>query len=158
MTDAPAGHTSVRKVSGLRLQLMIAIVLIAIEVALGVSVNLFAKLPAADKGTSGFSAFGDAIASGPASLAVHAVVGTLILLAGVSVLIRAISIRSIMQIVLTALGLLTVLMAWGSGTAFVGSQADGASFSMTMGTVVALLSYTVALFLLRAPAPEQRPV
>jgi hypothetical protein len=158
MTDVSAGHSSARKISGLRLQLMLAIALIAIEIALGVAVNLFAKLPAADKGTSGFSAFGDAIASGPASLAVHTVVGTLILLAGISVLIRTISIRSITQIVLAALGLLTVLMAWGSGTAFIGSQADGASFSMTIGTVVALLSYTVALFVLRAPATEQHPV
>jgi hypothetical protein len=144
---------AMRSVKGLRLQLFIAIILLAIEIVLGIAVNLFVTLPAGDKGTSLFTAFGAAIASGPVSLAVHAIVGMLIVLAGISVLIRAITTRRALQIVLAAIGLIGVLSAWSSGAGFVGDGADSASFSMATATALAIAAYATALF----TAPAVRP-
>jgi hypothetical protein len=145
MTTATQARAT-RSVKGLRLQLFIAIILLAIEIVLGIAVNLFVKLPAGDKGTSLFTAFGAAITSGPMSLAIHAIVGTLIVLAGISVLIRAITTRRALQIVLAAIGLVGVLSAWSSGAGFVGDGADSASFSMATATALAIAAYATALF------------
>jgi hypothetical protein len=141
-----------RAVSGLRLQLFIALILLAIEIVLGIAVNLFVKIPAADKGTFEFSAFAATFTHGPVSLATHAIVGTLIVLAAISVLIRAISTRRALQITLAILGLLAVLGAWSAGTGFVGTGDDGASFGMATSTAVAIAAYASALFAVPAVA------
>jgi hypothetical protein len=152
MTTGTEARPTPRTVGGLRLQLFIALILLAIEIVLGIAVNLFAKLPAGDKGTSLFSAFAASITAGPASLAIHSIVGTLIVLASISVLIRAISTRRGLQIVLGVIGLLAVLGAWSAGTGFVGSGADGASFGMATSTAVAIAAYATALFAVPAVA------
>jgi hypothetical protein len=157
VTAASTSNLAPRVASGLRLQLYIANVMIVVEIALGVDVNLFAKLPLSDKGASGLAALGAAIGSGPLSLGLHAIVGTLIVLASISVIIRAVSTRHPVFIALAVVGLLGVLMAWGSGTSFIGAQTDGSSFAMTIGTSVALLSYLTALFMLRVPATNAIP-
>lgn len=156
MTAVTATQTrpSSRALNGLRLQLFIGLILLAIEIVLGIAVNLFVKIPAADKGSSMFTAFGDAIASGPVSLAIHAIVGTLIVLAAISILIRAISTRRGLQITMAVLGLLAVLGAWSAGTGFVGSGADGASFGMATSTAVAIAAYATALFAVPAAAKD----
>jgi hypothetical protein len=155
MTTVTQTRPTRRAVNGLRLQLFIALILLAIEIVLGIAVNLFVKLPASDKGKSLFSAFAAAIGSGPVSLAVHAIVGTLIVLAAISVLIRAISTRRVLQIVLTVIGLLAVLGAWSAGTGFVGSGANGASFGMATATALAIAAYATALFAVpTVPSPS----
>lgn len=144
-----------RGIRGLRLQLYIQTVLLILTLAVGIIVNLSATLPASDKGDSMFAAFGAALASGPASLSIHATLGSLVVLAGISVLIRAVTSHRAGQIILAAVGLLAVLMAWTSGTGFVGDQTNGASMSMAIGTAVALLCYTGALYALPA-GPRSR--
>lgn len=156
MAAATQMRTTPRRVNGLRLQLFITIILLAIQIVLGISVNLFVTLPAGDKGTSLFTGFGAAVASGPVSLAVHALVGTLIALASISVLVRAITTRRPLQIVLAAIGLIGVLSAWSSGAGFVGDGADSASFSMATGTALAIAAYATALFAIPA-VPNDNP-
>jgi hypothetical protein len=152
---SPAGaltRATPRGLNGLRLQLFIAIILLAIEIVLGISVNLYVKIPAADKGTFEFSGFAAAITAGPASLAIHAVVGTLLVLAAISTLIRAIRTRRGLQIVLTIIGLLSVIGAWSAGTGFVGNGANSASFAMATLTAIAVAAYSAALFAVPAVA------
>lgn len=146
MTTVSVDSARSRAFRGLRLQLYIVILLLTIETVLGIAVNLFAKLPASDTGDTMFSAFGAAIGSGPVSLAVHAIVGALVVLAGISVLIRAAGSRSTLQTVLAIIGLLAMVGAWISGATFVGAQSDGTSFGMTMATALAVLVYATALF------------
>lgn len=86
------------------------------------------------------------------SLAIHAIVGTLIVLASISVLIRAITARRAWQIVLAIVGLIGVLSAWSSSTGFVGDGEDSASFSMATATALAIAAYATALF--AAPAVQ----
>lgn len=152
MTAATQTRVMLRRVSGLRLQLFIAIILLTVEIVLGMTVSLFVKLPAGDKGMPWPTGFGAAITSGPVSLAIHAIVGTLIVLASISVLIRAITIRRAWQIVLASVGLIGVLSAWSSGTGFVGDGEDSASFSMATATALAIAAYATALF--AAPAAQ----
>jgi hypothetical protein len=146
-----AGQTP-RVLNGLRLQLFIALLLLSIEIVLGMAVNLFVKLPAGDKGSSMFAGFAAAFTAGPVSVAIHAVVGTLIVLASISVLIRAISTRSGLQIALAIVGLLAVIGAWTSGAGFVGNGDDSASFSMATLTAIAIAAYASALFAVPAVA------
>jgi hypothetical protein len=150
MTASTQSRVTPRRFSGLRLQLFITIILLAIEIVLGITVNLFVKLPAGDKGTPWAAGFGAAITSGPVSLAVHAIVGTLIVLASISVLIRAITTRRALLIVLAIIGLIAVLSAWSSGTGFVGDGQDSASFSMATATALAIAAYATALFTIPA--------
>jgi hypothetical protein len=152
MTASAATGQTPRALSGLRLQLFIALLLLSIEIVLGMAVNLFVKVPAGDKGTSLFAGFAAAITAGPVSLAIHAVVGTLIVLAAISVLIRAISTRRGLQIALAIIGLLAVFGAWTSGAGFVGDGKDSASFSMATLTAIAIAAYASALFAVPAVA------
>ncbi len=70
----------------------------------------------------------------------------LIVLASISVLIRAITTRRALQIVLAIIGLIGVVSAWTSGAGFVGDGADSASFSMATTTALAIAAYATALF------------
>jgi hypothetical protein len=152
MTASTATGQTPRVINGLRLQLFIALLLLSIEIVLGIAVNLFVKVPAGDKGSSMFAGFAAAITAGPVSLAIHALVGTLIVLASISVLIRAISTRSGLQITLAIIGLLAVIGAWTSGAGFVGDGKDSASFSMATLTAIAIAAYASALFAVPAVA------
>lgn len=155
MTTATATQQTSRALRGLRLQLYIVIVLLAVEIVLGIATNLFAKLPANDKGLSLFAGFGAAIGSGPVSLALHAIVGSLLVLAAISVIIRAVGSRNALQVVLAIVGLVVLVGAWMSGSGFIGNQTDGASFGMSLSTGIALLGYATALFTAGGSSPAR---
>jgi hypothetical protein len=143
-TAAPGSAVSSGR--GVRITSFSAAVMLLIEYGLGIWVNLYAKVPASDHGKGTFAAFGAAVASGPAGLAVHAVLGTLLIVTAIALLVRAALARSTAATVIGAVAFLAVAAAWLSGTRFVGDAADGASFGMAIATGVALLSYVLILF------------
>jgi hypothetical protein len=112
-------------------------------------VNLYAKIPASDQGKGTFAAFGAAVAHGPVALALHALLGTLLLVTAVTVIIRAVLARNAAATVIGTVALLAIIAAWLSGARFTGDAADGASFGMAMATAVALLCYVTILFVPR---------
>lgn len=124
-----------------------ALVMLIIEFALGIGVNLYVTLPAGDQGSGFFPAIGKALADGPVAVGVHAAVGLLLILAAISLLVRAVVSRHVPVIVLSAVGLLAVLAAASSGAKFVGTGQDGASLGMALATAVAMLCYAISLFL-----------
>jgi hypothetical protein len=138
---APSSGRSLRSTS---LAVTVAILL---EYFLGMWVSLYATLPKSDAGKSTFAAFGASVADGPAMLAAHAVLGTLILLGALSLVIRAALVRAWVTAVLSLIGLVAVLGAWMAGTKFVGSPMSSASFVMATTTAIALLCYVIILFL-----------
>ena len=83
-----------RRLSGLRANSLGICVMIIAQMILGAGVNLYVHVPAADQGHGLAAALGRALTSQPATLAAHAVLGTLLLAAGVSVLVRAIRART----------------------------------------------------------------
>ena len=108
--------------------------------------DLYAQIPARDHGEGVFAAFGAAVAHGPVALAVHAILGTLLLVTAIALIVRAVLARKTATIVIGAIAFLAMAAAWLSGSRFVGDTADGASFGMAIATGVALLGYVVILF------------
>jgi hypothetical protein len=132
--------------------------MLLLEFGLGNGVNLYASLPAADHGKGVFPAFGRAVTGGPVVLTLHALLGTLLLGAGVSVLVRAARIRRGPLTALAGVALVAILLAWVSGTRFVGHGNIGASLGMAVATAVALLCYVTILFLVSSPpGPADAP-
>lgn len=147
MSESTAHGAQHVKRSGLRPNALAAIVMLLIEFGLGIGVNLYSALPAADLGKSLFPGFGAAITHGPALLILHAVLGTLLLVTGVTAVVRSLRLRRLPQIGLAGTGLLGLLVAWLAGSSFVGRQSNGASLAMALATAVAMLCYTLILFI-----------
>lgn len=155
-----AARTMARQIRGLRINALAALVMLLIEYGLGVWTNLYAHLPASDHGKAAFAAFGGAVAHGPVGLALHALLGTLLIVAAVPVVVRAALARQAAPIVIGCVALIAILAAWFSGTKFVSDAANGASFGMALATGVALLGYAIILFI-AVPASDRgtvRPV
>jgi hypothetical protein len=90
-------------------------------------------------------ALGRALTSQPAILSVHTAVGLLMLVAGVSVLARAVLARQRKVIATSAAGLAAIIAAAVSGDAFVSNGQAGASMAMAILAGVALLCYLANL-------------
>lgn len=139
---------SARELARLRGQSFGLLVMLIAQFAIGVVVNLYATVPAADKGGF-FGAFGKALSNGPAALASHAGLGLLIVLAALALIVRAIIIRHAPTIVLSVLGLLSILAAAANGVRFVADGGpDNASLAMALAAAGAMLWYSISLFVL----------
>lgn len=141
-------NSDLRKISNLRTNSFAALVMILIEIGIGMGVNLFATIPANDAGKSLFMAFGKAVTNGPISLTIHALLGTLIVITGITAVVRSFSVRRTMPTVLSCVAMLAVLVAWLAGSRFVGAQYNATSMSMAVASVVAVLCYVVIMFVL----------
>jgi hypothetical protein len=142
-----AGPANVaQRVAGLRAAALGAIVLLLIEYALGEWVNLEENVPSADRASSLWGAFASAVVNGPVSLALHALLGTLLIAAAIAVAVRAIHAERRLWSVLAGIGLVSVLFAWVAGDVFVTTGEAGPSLLMALLTGVALLCYALLLF------------
>jgi hypothetical protein len=140
-------RTAARGTSGLRANSLAAVVMLLIQYGLGMWVNLYALLPASDHGRGVFAAFGAAVANGPVALAVHALLGTLLLVTSIAAIVRAAVARNAACIAISAVAFLAIVAAWLSGARFVGDTSSSASFGMAVATAVALLGYVIILFI-----------
>jgi hypothetical protein len=132
--------------AGLRANSLAAVVMLIIEFALGIVVNLYGGLPASDAGKTIFGAFGGAVTGGPVALTLHALLGTLLLIAGISALVRASLLGRGVLITVSAIALVAILFAWLAGTKFVGNSGSGESLVMALATCVAVICYAGILF------------
>jgi hypothetical protein len=119
-----------------------ALVMIIIQIALGVGVNLY--ITPAKGGVS------EAFTNGPL-LALHAVLGVLLVIAAIDLLVRAILARHRVVIVVSAIGLLAIGGAAGNGIAFLSDGQNGSSMGMAIAACVAALCYAVCLRVLCFP-------
>jgi hypothetical protein len=126
-----------------------ALVMLIVQFAIGIVVNLYVSLPAADRHSGLLAAIGRAFSNGPAALAVHAGLGLLLLLAAVAVVVRSAMARHVPVIVTSIVGLLAILAAAANGASFVGDGGQSnASLAMALATAVAMLCYAVSVFVL----------
>jgi len=146
-TASPAAPAA-RQLERLRGASMGALVMLIVQFAIGMIVNLYATIPAGDKGSTFWTAIGRALADGPVSLTLHAVLGLLLVVTAASLVVRAAFGRVVPVIVTSSIGLLAVLGAASSGAQFVGSGSNSASISMAVMTAVAMLCYAVSLYVL----------
>lgn len=146
MTSLSPQHAGPR-VSGLRANALAAVVMLLIQYCLGISVNLYSTLPATDRGKSLFAGFASAVGHGPLLLSVHALLGTLLLITALVAVIRSSRLSTTPPIALTAVALLSIIVAWLAGSEFVGHANNGSSLTMALATAVAILCYALILFL-----------
>jgi hypothetical protein len=141
--------------AGLHQACLIALAGLAVQLALGMVLNLYIAIPAADAQAS----YLREIETAPAALTAHALLALLLLATAGLVLLRAVALRDIAVIALAGTGLAALLGAFAAGELFVRSDGSGASLSMAILTGVALLCYTCLQAIIirqRRPAPEGR--
>ena len=155
VVEAPA-ELMPKRVTGLRTNSFAAIVMLLLELSLGIGVNIYATIPGSDTGKSILPAFGHAVTGGPVVLALHAILGTLLLVTGITAVVRATLIHRTIPIATTSIALLSIIVAWLSGARFVGSMANGASMTMAIATAVSLLCYALILFVVPAVTRTNR--
>ena len=136
------------RIRGLRANALAAVVMLLIQYCLGISVNLYSTLPQADHGKSLVGGFAAAVGNGPVVLALHALLGTLLLITSTAALIRSLRLSASPLIALTVIALAAIIIAWLSGSEFVGHMQNGVSLAMALATAVAILCYTLTIFLL----------
>ncbi len=153
---AAAAAAAAGRVRALRINSLAAVVMLLIEYGLGLWLNLYAKLPAGDRGASVPAGFGRAVADGPAGLTIHALLGVALLASSIAVVVRAARVAGPGIIALAALGLLAIISAALNGSRFVGDQANGASLVMGLSAAVAILCYVIIMFA-AAPRPGRAP-
>lgn len=145
--------TAPRRVARLRRSSLVAFVLLVIQYALGMYVNLYVTIPRADHGRD----MGSVIANGPAMLSVHGALGLLLTLAALGTLVQAILLRHAGAIVLGAVALFAMGFASVAGSAFASSGQASESMAMAVMTGVGLLGYGLIIYLLRPSAPRAQP-
>jgi hypothetical protein len=138
-TARATGQTQAVRLVRLRLSSLGAVVMLIVEFILGVIYNLYGTAPTSTKSIGLFSS---------PDLALHVVLGILLVVAAVGQLVRAIGVRHRLSIWLSAVGLLAILGAGSAGLGFTGSGANGASLGMSLAFAVALASYVVLVFAL----------
>jgi len=111
---------------------------------IGMYVNLYVTVPAADRGRG----LSTAISAGPALLSVHAVVGLLLGLAALGVVVQSIMARHRIVVAVSAVALLALAFASVAGDGFVRTGDTSASMAMSVLTGIALLCYSVNLYAL----------
>jgi hypothetical protein len=115
-------------------------ILLIIQFALGMGVNLYVTLPAA-----GHPQHSSWFGNGPL-LATHAVIGMILVIGAIAVLVRAVLARTAPLIVTSAAGLVAILLAASFGSGFTDKHTNGNSLGMAIAAAVALLCYAVGLF------------
>lgn len=130
----------------LRCGSLAVLVLLVVEYAIGMYVNLYVAVPGADHGGS----VGDAISNGPASLSLHAMLGLLLGLGALGVAAQSVLLRHRGLIVASVIGLLAMIFASVAGTGFTSTGDDSASMAMSVLTGVAMLCYVANLAIVHA--------
>ena len=126
--------------AGLRQASLAILIVLIVQFALGIGVNLYVTLPAAGHPGHG-SWFGNG-----ALLALHAALGMFLILAAIFVLIRAVMARNVTLIATSAAGLVAILLAAFFGSGFTDKLTDGYSLGMALSAAAALVCYAVGLF------------
>jgi hypothetical protein len=140
-TQQTAAQVPAQRIERLRGAAMGALVMLILQFALGSAVNLYST---PHKGGAG-----EAFSNGPL-LALHAVLGVLLILAAIGLLVQSVMAGYRFMIVLSAVGLIAIVGAAVNGVTFLSNQQAGASLGMALATAVAMFCYAVALRVLRS--------
>jgi hypothetical protein len=116
-----------------------ALTMLVLQFILGTAYNLYGTAPTAKKSIGMFSS---------PLLAIHVVVGILVVVAAAVLVFRAVQAKVSPVTATSVVGLLAVLGAFGAGSAFTNNGATGASFGMALATAVAMLCYAANLVML----------
>jgi hypothetical protein len=134
------------------------VVLLLAQFLLGMATNLYVTIPSSHPGTSAvyFAGIGPgvrwAVGSGPVPLAIHATLGSALILAAIAVSALAVRSGARRWILCALIGLIAVIAAWFNGVSFVNlGQHDINSMIMSAAFAAAVASYGAALYLAATP-------
>lgn len=119
-----------------------ALTMLVIQFVLGTAYSLYGTAPASGKSVGMFSS---------PLLAIHVIMGILIVIAAIMLVVRAVQARHTPAIATTVVGLLVILGAFGAGSSFTKDGSNGASLGMAVLTAVAMLCYAANLVILGKP-------
>ena len=111
----PGRHSRRVELEGLRRISLAALIMLVVQYGLGIILNLYIAVPASDA----HAGIMQEIASGPAMLTVHAVLGLGLVGAALVLLVRAVRLEDRVIAVLAAAGLTAIGGAFASGEIFV---------------------------------------
>ncbi len=138
----------------IRTSSLYALVMLIAQFLLGMGVNLFVKIPEQHPGSNAPEYFSGvaqsvtwAILHGHIVLAIHSAFGLVLLLAAVGTLAQAIRARRRGVIVAAVFGFIGVLGAGFNGGSFLNYREDFSSMVMATGFAIAVVAYSVALYL-----------
>ena len=143
----------------LRITFLFALVVLIAQFLLGMAVNLFVTIPDQHPGANPPEYFSGvaqsvtwAILHGHLLLAVHAAFGLVIVLAAAGTLVQAIWNRRRGIVVSAVFGFIGVLAAGFNGGSFLNYNQDFSSMLMAAGFAIAIVSYSVGLYIASDPA------
>ena len=119
-----------------------ALTMLVIQFVLGTAYSLYGTAPTSGKSVGMFSS---------PLLAIHVIMGILIIIAAIMLVVRAVQARHRPTIITTVVGLLVILGAFGAGSSFTRDGSNGASLGMAVLTAVAMLCYAANLVILGKP-------
>jgi hypothetical protein len=126
------------------------LVMLVIQYGLGIILNLYVAVPASDAHAGILTE----IATAPAVLTVHVVLGIALIGTGVLLVARAVGVQDRLLAVLATAGLTALGGAFGAGEIFVRNGQSTASMAMAILTGMALLCYIGTLTLATAAGRE----
>jgi heme A synthase len=142
MTEPRAEHQPGKQSERVRMASFGALTMLILQFVLGTAYGLYGTAPTSGKSVGMFSS---------PLLAVHVVLGILIVLAAIMLVVRAVQAKAGPVLAASVVGLVAVLGAFGLGSAFAGNGANGASLGMAIATAVAMLCYAANLVILGKP-------
>jgi hypothetical protein len=142
-TARAAGQAQASRLVRLRLSSLGAVIMLIVQFVLGIVYNLYGTAPTSTKSVGLFSS---------PDLALHVILGILLVIAALGQLIRAIAVRHPLSVWMSAVGLVAIVAAGFAGLGFAGNGASGASLGMSLAFAVALACYVVLVFALPSSA------
>ena len=121
-------------------EMSLANIMLAIQFLLGMYINLYVKFPSSGPA----DAWSFAWHTWP--VAAHIILGTLILLAGISTLVRSIRLKSRHWITYASFAVAAMLLSVIGGERFITTQNDLASYLMSFGFLAGLLVLNRGLY------------
>jgi hypothetical protein len=142
-TARATGQAQASRLVRLRLSSLGAVIMLIVQFVLGIVYNLYGTAPTSTKSVGLFSS---------PDLALHVILGILLVIAALGQLIRAIAVRHPLSVWMSAVGLVAIVAAGFAGLGFAGNGASGASLGMSLAFAVALACYVVLVFALPSSA------
>jgi heme A synthase len=140
LTDPATSATTPARLERIRMASFGALTMLFLQFVLGAAYSLYGTAPTAKKSVGLFSS---------PLLAIHVVLGILLLIAAAMLVFRVVQARAGTALLVTSvIGLVAVIGAAGAGSSFAQDGANGASLGMAIATAVAMLCYTVNLVIL----------
>jgi heme A synthase len=119
-----------------------ALTMLVIQFVLGTAYSLYGTEPTSSKSVGMFSS---------PLLAIHVILGALLIIAAIMLVVRAIQARHAPSIATTVAGLVMIVGAFGAGSSFTRDGSNGASLVMALLAAVAMLCYAANLVIVGKP-------